>query len=301
MSFEARVLNVLIASPSDTAEARNVVEAAVLSWNRDRARARRVVLLPLRWEFDAVPELGGDAQSIINRQFVDEADIVVGLFHSRLGQPTSRGASGTVEEIERSAERGAKVHVLFSEMPIPPDVDTDQLTALREFRKQLQERGLIGSYASHDDLSAKVRTYLERDVEELVTISLVIVPSGPDQPARAGATRPGAILRARYEFDREPETDSRGRMRMHTRRERLVVENLGTEAAEDLEVEIEPIGEGDPPLLLEEELRAERIPPGGAMVFLLVLHMGVASQWRVTYRWREGDNTFEDSQSISAF
>ena len=64
-------------------------------------------------------ELGGDPQSIINRQLVDEADIVIELFHCRLGRPTSPSASGTVEEIDRSVERGAKVHVFFSEMPIP--------------------------------------------------------------------------------------------------------------------------------------------------------------------------------------
>ena len=182
--FEARVLSVLIASPGDTASARDVVEATVLSWNRDRARSSKVVLLPLRWEFDARPELGGDAQSIINHQLVDEADIVVGLFHSRLGQPTSRGASGTVEEIDRSAEAGAKVHVFFSEMPVPHDVDSDQLTALREFKLRLQERGLLGSYASHEDLSAQVRSCLERDVDQLVNIG------PPDKSGPASATEP---------------------------------------------------------------------------------------------------------------
>ena len=58
-----------------------------------------------------IRQLTTRTQSILNRQLVDEADIVVGLFHSRLGQPTSRGASGTAEEIDRSVERGVKVHV----------------------------------------------------------------------------------------------------------------------------------------------------------------------------------------------
>ncbi len=296
MSFEARVLSVLIASPGDTYDARNIVEAAVLSWNRDRARAQKVVLLPLRWEFDAVPELGGgDAQTIINRQLVDEADIVIGLFHGRLGQPTPRGASGTAEEIERSAERGAMVHVLFSEMPLPNDVDTAQLEALREFKSKLQDRGLVGSYASHDDLNAKIRTYLEHDVARLVpTIS-------PEATARAEGATPGAILRARYEAEREPYSDSRGQVGMRTVRQRLVVENLGTVAAEDVTVEIEAIGGGQPPRVLGDGMKAERIRPHDSIPFPISVGLGMAPQWRVTYRWREGKKSFEDWQSVSIF
>lgn len=89
--FEARVLTVLIASPGDTADARDAVEHTILGWNRDRSQRERVVLLPVRWETDSIPEMGSDGQSIINRQLVDSADAVVALFHSRLGAPTPRG------------------------------------------------------------------------------------------------------------------------------------------------------------------------------------------------------------------
>jgi hypothetical protein len=295
MSFDARVLSVLIASPGDTRPARDVVEAAILSWNRDRARSQKVVLLPLRWEFDAVPELGSDAQAIINKQLVDEADIVIGLFNGRLGQPTPRGVSGSVEEIERSIERGARVHVFFSEMPLPRDVDPDQLKALREFQTDLQERGLLGSYASLEDLSAKVRTCLEQDVISLVP------PLSVESRDQRETGKPRAILRSRYEVDREPDTDSRGRIRMRSRRNRLVVENLGTIAAEDVIVEIEAEGEGQPPQVLGKDAKAERIPPQGSIGFLLAVTMGSAPQWRVSYKWREGDQSFEDWQSVSIF
>jgi hypothetical protein len=282
MSFEARVLSVLIASPGDTHDARNVVEEAVLSWNRDRARAQKVVLLPLRWEFDAVPELGGgDAQAVINKQLVDQADIVIGLFHGRLGQPTPRGVSGTVEEIERSIKGGARVHVFFSEMPLSRDVDPDQLKALREFQAKLHERGLVGSYASHEDLSAKVRTCLEQDVVSFVPT----IPPGVVLPVLTA--RPRAILRARYEGVGQ--------------RSRLVVENLGAAAAEDVTIEIEPIGEGQSPVVSGVPMTAERIPPQGSIALLLAITLGVAPQWRVTYRWRENDRSFEDWQSVSIF
>lgn len=281
----------LIASPGDTTDARNVVEQAILSWNRDRSRRERVVLVPLRWETDAVPELGGDGQQVINRQLVDESDIVVALFHSRLGAPTERAVSGTAEEIERARGRGAPVHVYFSEMPIPRSVDPDELKRLNEYRGELQAEGLLGSYASHDDLAAKVRTALERDVAELVSAV---------HPDKERPSSPRAILRARYEFDREPEQDSRGRVKMRTRRERLVIENIGDIAAEAVEIEVEAIGEGDPPTL-HWEGPIERIVPQSATNVMAFVHMGVASQWRVTLRWQEGGEPFEEVQTVTPF
>jgi hypothetical protein len=292
MSFEARVLLVLIASPGDTADARDAVERTITSWNRDRARSERVVLTPLRWEADAVPELGGDGQEVINRQLVEECDIVVALFHSRLGVPTARSASGTAEEIDRARDRGVPVHVYFSEMPIPRSVEPSELERLNQFRSGLQGAGLLGSYASLDDLSAKVRTALERDVRDLISAS-------PGRESESGPT-PRAILRARYEYDREPETDSRGRVRMRTRRERLVIENVGTESAENIEVDVEAIGEGDPPMLhLEGPI--ERILPKSSVNVMAMVHMGVAAQWRVTIRWQEGGSPFEESQAVTPF
>jgi hypothetical protein len=110
MAFQTTTLAVLIASPGDTTQERKAVEEAILGWNSDRTRAAKVHLLPLRWELDATPELGGGtAQEVINRQFADEADIVIGVFYSRLGQPTADAPSGTAEEIQRAVTRGAPV------------------------------------------------------------------------------------------------------------------------------------------------------------------------------------------------
>jgi hypothetical protein len=239
-----------------------------------------------------VPELGADTQSIINRQLVDEADIVIGLFHARLGQPTDRDVSGTAEEINRSHERGAKVHVFFAEMPIPYNVDTDQLELLRAFRAELQPRGLVGTFISDEDLRAKVRSCLDYDVSQLVPAG---EPIAADQMPSEAAE---AVLRARYAVDREPETDSQGRVRMRSRRNRLVIENIGTAAAEDVQVQIDPIGQGQAPRALYD-LQAERIPAKAAVEMSVSVTMGTAAQWRVTLTWRVGAETFTESQTIS--
>lgn len=67
----------------------------------------------------------------VNEQFADETDVVSAVFNSRLGQATKRAASGTAEEILRARDRGAAVHVFFSDAPVPRDHDPDQLAAYK--------------------------------------------------------------------------------------------------------------------------------------------------------------------------
>jgi hypothetical protein len=88
-------------------------------------------------------------------------------------------------------------------------------------------------------------------------------------------------------------------MRMRIRRNRLVVDNIGTAAAEDVQVQIEDIDQGEPPKPVDG-LRAERILAQGAVEFLLIVSMGTATQWRVTFTWREGDREFAESQTVTA-
>lgn len=189
MSFAATVLKMFIASPGDTADAREAVVDALHSWNGARGERERVVLLPRRWESDSVPQMGADPQSLINTQLVDDADIVIALFDSRLGRATPRSVSGTAEEIERAAEAGKPVHVWISDEPLPRDVDTEQLLALRAFIADLEPRGLLGRYANPTDLAYQVRNAIDSDIRQLVA-EVDSVHSAP--PAQRGA-----VLRAR--------------------------------------------------------------------------------------------------------
>jgi hypothetical protein len=218
--FSAQVLNVLIASPGDTVEFRDAIERALHSWNRDRATAIKLVLMPRRWEFDAVPEFGVDAQSVINKQLVDEADIVIGIFYSRLGLATARGASGTAEEIDRAHKAGKSVHVYFAEMPYPPNVDLAQLGALREFKQTLDERGLTGSFKSMDDLVARVRSAVEKSAENWIQ---------PESEHSQGQ----ADLRASFET-RLPVGRSK------TRLSYITLTNVGDATARNIWIDIRP-------------------------------------------------------------
>lgn len=89
MSFNAEVLRVLIASPSDVELERDEIEKAIFEWNCFFAEETEIVLIPGRWENDVTPSYSGtEAQAIINEQLVNKCDILIGVFWTKLGTPT---------------------------------------------------------------------------------------------------------------------------------------------------------------------------------------------------------------------
>lgn len=295
MAFQAVALNVLIASPGDISEARETVEIAIRCWNSDRAYESKVVLLPVRWDTSAISELGDEPQAIINRQLVDDADIVVGLFDSRLGTPTARYISGTAEEIERSHLRGVKVHVHFSSMPIPRNVDPDQLKALNDFRDRMQSRGLLKSYASLGELSSQIRSLLDHDVRNLVTAERFI--SSTDK-----GVMPMAVLRASYQYDLPAAAAAPDKaVCRRTARTRIEVENVGRDVADKVSLKVEALGGGNPPIRQFEDFPDVSIAPLSRANFPVYLSAGTAPEWLVQISWEECGIAFSETQTLRPF
>lgn len=98
MPYQATVYRVLIASPADVAEERKAIPEVVYRWNATHSADSLRVMLPVLWETHGVPSLGDRAQEIVNKQIVRDADILVGVFWTRLGTHTGVDESGTVEE-----------------------------------------------------------------------------------------------------------------------------------------------------------------------------------------------------------
>ena len=168
MLTDVRKLDVLIASPGDAGAARNIIERALHDWNDHRADAEHVILRPRRWETGSIPVLGrGGAQSVINSQLVDGADIVFAVFYHRLGSPTPSAVSGTAEEIARSVHARKPVHLYFAEKRLPYDADLEQFRALRDFRHEMQKLGLIATFTEESELATAVTAAIEYDVRTL--------------------------------------------------------------------------------------------------------------------------------------
>lgn len=288
MSFDARVVLVLIASPGDTADERDAVERALQSFNSSRAELDGVALLPLRWERDAVPVLGGRGQAQINSQLVDRSDIVIGIFDSRLGTATLEAVSGTAEEIFRAHQAGKPVHVWFSTEPLPRDTDPEQLAALNNLRRDLEAVGLLGKYASPDDLLFRVRNAVEHDLQALA----------PPTASRAELPRTAAVLRARYAEDREPTPDWKGNTYMRTTKPRIVVRNIGSQAAEGVSIELIPHGDAPAPDVREQDVHPDLIPDSD-FAWLVLESSGTAMSYDVIMRWHEGEESRSERQAVS--
>ena len=121
MPYQATIYRVMIASPSDVAEERQIIREVVNEWNAVHSSTRSIALLPVGWETHSATEMGGRAQSVINRRILDNCDLLVGAFWTRIGTPTGQSVSGTVEEIERHVGQGKPVMLYFSSVPVIPE------------------------------------------------------------------------------------------------------------------------------------------------------------------------------------
>ena len=168
MSFSATTYRVLIASPSDMPEERQIATEVINEWNGLHAADEGIVLLPVRWETHALPEAGVRPQDAINRQLVDECDLLLGMFWTKLGTSTGAAASGTVEEIDRIVASHRPAMLYFSRRPIDPmKIDHDQHARLREFQNETYQTALIGTFGSLHDLRHILFQHLTRQVRAL--------------------------------------------------------------------------------------------------------------------------------------
>lgn len=288
MTFTATVVKVLMASPRDTSDLRDAVEQALHEWNGDRALQSGVVLLPRRWETNAVPLLTGqDGQTVINQQLVTDADIVIGIFHSTLGSATPRAASGTAEELGASHEAGKPVHVYFSAMPIPRDHDREALALLDAFKGEISRLGLYGSFDTPVSLKDQVKRAIEHDLGLL----------GVEAPSADGvAPQKEVSLRVSYDYVREPNRQGR----MQTKRQRLIVTNDGTATAEDVTLAIEvPDEETAPHMLSGAPVPFTLAPHGGEYSVPIITSMGTVHSGTVRLRWDEAGESRESTQTVS--
>lgn len=168
MAYDCRVYRILIASPSDVEEEREIAVRVIQEWNDLYSYSRKVALLPLRWETHTAPDYGTRPQEVINRAIVDHCDLLVGIFWTRIGSPTGIAESGTIEEIERVGNAEKPIMLYFSRIEIDPDkIDLTQIEKLKRFKEKTYPNGLIESYKTIIEFRDKFAKQLELKVREL--------------------------------------------------------------------------------------------------------------------------------------
>ncbi len=189
MAYDAKVLPVMIASPSDVEDERDIVRRELAEWNTIYSKPQAAVLMPVGWETHSSPELAGRPQEIINERLLKDADLLVGIFWTRVGSHTGKAISGSVEEIEKHLEAEKPVLLYFSEAPVhPASVVKEQFEALQEFKAWAMQRGLVESFASAEDFASKFRrglaltlrdnSYLQSCLAKPAEVVGAVVPAG---------------------------------------------------------------------------------------------------------------------------
>lgn len=168
MPKETKLYTVLIASPGDVPEEREIVRQELYRWNSMHATEMKMSLHPVGWETDATPDLRERGQAVINRQLVDDCDILIGIFWTRLGTPTPKAESGTAEEIERAANEGKRCIVYFSDQAVSPSkVNKEQYEKVRAYREKLNEQGLTDSYSDISEFKEKISRHITKAIQEI--------------------------------------------------------------------------------------------------------------------------------------
>jgi len=181
MSYKATVFKIMIASPSDVISERSIVREIIYEWNVVHADVKKIVLLPVGWESHSSPTMGDRPQSIINKQILNDCDLLIGVFWTRIGSPTGEYNSGSVEEIEEHIKAGKPVMLYFSNVPVRPDsVDNEQYDSLKKFKESCRERGIFETYDDINDFKSKLNRQLQLKVDRDEYFTQVSEPGKSD-------------------------------------------------------------------------------------------------------------------------
>jgi len=165
MSYQADVYQVIIVSPGDVPNERQLAREIVFEWNDINSYDKKICLLPVGWEHNSSPEMGERPQEIINKQILENSDLLIGIFWTRIGSPTGVSISGSVEEIGKHVDSGKPAMLYFSNTPVGPDIiDPKQYKELKRFKVECQKKGLVETFSSIDDLRTKFTRQLSQKI-----------------------------------------------------------------------------------------------------------------------------------------
>jgi len=166
------------------------------------------------------------------------------MFWTRIGTPTGEAVSGSVEEIEKHVQAGKPAMIYFSSAPVRLDsVDEVQYKALKEFRDQLKNRGLIETYDTPGNFADKFRRQLatkinndlffhiegatsgrEMMIDQILTEAAETIPAMSDEAKalliEASIDRNGNIIYSRFLSGESLSTNGKEFLRNATPRDR---------------------------------------------------------------------------------
>ena len=167
------ILQVFVGSPGDVKEERIVLEEVIREGNITWSDTFNIRLDLIQWQTHTSPGMSEDTQAAINEQIPNTYDIFIAIFWSRLGTPTPRADSGTIEEFNRAYERykadpnSIEIMVYFKETPIKPSqYNHDQMKKIADFKSHLSKLGLYWEFESTDSFRKLLLSHLNKKIKK---------------------------------------------------------------------------------------------------------------------------------------
>lgn len=175
--MDKKIYRCLIASPSDTAQEREMCDKVFSEINKGIGVAYNFTLESLKFEKDIYPALGEDAQDVINKQIDGKYDLFIGIMFTRFGSKTKRADSGTEEEFnnafklaKENKKKDFEIMFYFNEAPRPANADLKQLKKVEQFRKKVvSTKGLYWTYNGISDFERILRNHLHLYFNKIYT------------------------------------------------------------------------------------------------------------------------------------
>lgn len=149
MADQIKRLSVFIASPGDLPEGeRDIVRKVCESLNRTPYLQNNSLFLePCGYETHVYPGVLEEHPQTDLTRLAEDSDILVAIFHHKLGGAGQNSRSGTVEEIEAALARqrttGTRPEVLVYFRTVHEELPSDDVIAVNEFKRHLHSRGDI--------------------------------------------------------------------------------------------------------------------------------------------------------------
>jgi hypothetical protein len=180
---EIKQINLFISCPGDIKDELNSIEVIVKEFNKIFGKISNFLIQIVHWNEDTYTDIGEDGQEIINNQI--DYDILIGILWMKLGTPTKRDKSGTVEEINRAIKNPKKQQLIYFNTATPSNlnaINTSELDDVVEFKKELSQKLLYKEYGSIEKFETLFRLNLSSlmkdkfiDEQENIEISTEIV------------------------------------------------------------------------------------------------------------------------------
>lgn len=163
--YNANVYQIMIGAPSDIIEEIQMACETINRWNALNSEQYKIVLLPLHWSINSYPSAGNRPQHFLNQQLVEKSDLLICIFGTRIGTPTGKDISGTVEEFKEHVKVGKNVMMFFKNTAENvSSLDPQQLQQLNEFKQNIKESVLWWDYQKAENfkdlLFSKLQLYI---------------------------------------------------------------------------------------------------------------------------------------------